>query len=66
MKSCLKLTFNNGQTALATQVEQPEELPYALETIGLCSSRPVLVVVGVQVTSVKLTFSVFNGCLWKF
>ncbi|MBN4007044.1 hypothetical protein [Nostoc sp. LPT] len=46
MKSCLKLTFNNGQTALATQVEQPEELPYALETIGLCGSRPVLVVVG--------------------
>ncbi|WP_375475799.1 hypothetical protein [uncultured Nostoc sp.] len=46
MKSCLKLTFDNGQTALATQVEQPEELPDALETIGLCDSRPVLVVVG--------------------
>ncbi|MEH2082802.1 MAG: hypothetical protein V7K89_23330 [Nostoc sp.] len=46
MKSCLKLTFNNGQIALATQVEQPKELPYALETIGLCGSRPVLVVVG--------------------
>ena len=46
MKSCLKLTFKNGKTALATQVEQPEELPYALETIGLCGSRPVLVVVG--------------------
>ncbi|OYD94018.1 hypothetical protein CDG76_18930 [Nostoc sp. 'Peltigera membranacea cyanobiont' 210A] len=46
MKSCLKLTFNNGKTALATQVEQPAELPYALETIGLCGSRPVLVVVG--------------------
>ncbi len=46
MKSCLKLTFDNGKIALATQVEQPEELPYALEAIGLCGSRPVLVVVG--------------------
>ncbi|MEH2286130.1 hypothetical protein [Nostoc sp.] len=45
MKSCLKLTFDNGQTALATQVEQLEELPYALETIGLCGSCPVLVIV---------------------
>ncbi|RCJ41630.1 hypothetical protein A6769_01590 [Nostoc punctiforme NIES-2108] len=46
MKSCLKLTFDNGQTALATQVEQQAELPYALEEIGLGGSRPVLVVVG--------------------
>ncbi|MHC0063564.1 hypothetical protein ACWATR_11630 [Nostoc sp. UIC 10890] len=46
MKSCLKLTFDNGQTALATQVEQQAELPYALEEIGLVGSHPVLVVVG--------------------
>ncbi|MEH1945949.1 MAG: hypothetical protein V7K77_03005 [Nostoc sp.] len=25
MKSCLKLTFNNGKTALATQVEQVQK-----------------------------------------
>jgi SLOG in TRPM, prokaryote len=46
MKSCLKLNFDNGQTALATQVEQQAQLPYALEEIGLGGSRPVLVVVG--------------------
>ncbi|MGV0105012.1 LSDAT prokaryote domain-containing protein [Nostoc sp. DSM 114160] len=46
MKSCLKLTFDNGKTALATQVEQPKELAYALEEIGLGGSRPVLVIVG--------------------
>ncbi|MEH2171609.1 hypothetical protein [Nostoc sp.] len=46
MKSCLKLTFDNGQTALATQVERQAELPNALEEIGLGGSRPVLVVVG--------------------
>ncbi len=46
MKSYLKLTFDNGQTALATQVEQQVELPNALEEIGLDGSRPVLVVVG--------------------
>ncbi|MEH2207893.1 MAG: hypothetical protein V7K53_28120 [Nostoc sp.] len=46
MKSCLKLTFDNGQTALATQVEQQSELPNALEEIGLAGSRPVLVIVG--------------------
>ncbi len=46
MKSCLKLTFENGQTALATQVEQQAQLPNALEEIGLGGSRPVLVVVG--------------------
>ncbi|MEH1970447.1 MULTISPECIES: hypothetical protein [unclassified Nostoc] len=46
MKSFLKLTFDNGQTALATRVEQQAELPNALKEIGLGGSRPVLVVVG--------------------
>lgn len=46
MKRYLKLTFDNGQTALATRVEQQGELPNALEEIGLGGSRPVLVIVG--------------------
>ncbi|MEH2071057.1 MAG: hypothetical protein V7K47_23360 [Nostoc sp.] len=46
MKNCLKFTFDNGQTALAIQVNQQAELPNALEQIGLSNSRPVLVVVG--------------------
>ncbi|MFN6499469.1 MAG: hypothetical protein RMX65_021085 [Nostoc sp. DedQUE01] len=46
MKNSLKLTFDNGQTALAIQVNQQAELPNALKQIGLSDSRPVLVVVG--------------------
>lgn len=46
MKNSLKLTFDNGQTALAIQVNQQAELPNALKEIGLSDSRPVLVVVG--------------------
>ncbi|BAY74155.1 hypothetical protein NIES25_05650 [Nostoc linckia NIES-25] len=46
MKNSLKLTFDNGQTALAIRANQQAELPNALKEIGLSDSRPVLVVVG--------------------
>ncbi len=46
MNNCLKITFDSRKTALAIRVNQPAELPNALQEIGLSDSRPVLVVVG--------------------
>ncbi|MBD2521637.1 hypothetical protein [Nostoc sp. FACHB-133] len=46
MKNPVKLTFGNGQTALAIRVDQQAELPDALERIGLGGSHSILVVVG--------------------
>ncbi|MBN3908475.1 MAG: hypothetical protein HWQ35_18610 [Nostoc sp. NMS1] len=46
MKSSLKLTFDNGQTALAIRVDRQAELPDALKQIGLGGSHSILVVVG--------------------
>ncbi len=42
----LQLTFKNGQTACAIQVDHSVDLSAALNQIGLHGSRPVLVVVG--------------------
>ncbi|WP_414577799.1 hypothetical protein [Anabaena sp. CCY 9402-a] len=46
MEKLLQLSFNNGQIASATQVQQLTELPQALEEIGLQVARPTLVIVG--------------------
>lgn len=44
--SGFSITFSNGNTAQAICVEQKTELPAALETIGLQTARPVLVLIG--------------------
>lgn len=46
MSSSLDLTFTNGRTAQAIQVQIRSELPTALDEIGLHGSAPVLVIVG--------------------
>lgn len=46
MNKPFRLTFANGQTAKAVQVQDPVILKDDLERIGLQPSRPILVVVG--------------------